>query len=441
MFTLLASALAVSVTPGFKSGELNVYIQRTSKNTVNVLKLYPDNTYNYCRYTKLRIARDSGTYQMRGCKIKMKSCLKKKGSNPFLKEPGFVGKRGIYKDRLPRVFAGKPDFYSNSEEKYLSVWNYNPITHTFFEHSDQKQPEKLIARSSQLTTEKLRQDYAKAKAFFLAKGDFYGEYGQQLRKAYCGPGDYLSYPSGVYKPWDGNTDETRLLGKMHVVIHESIHRFNSSNRMLVVPGLEIDLEQHPIFRSADFAGLVPDELEQRIFRYQTYVSDTSTVSANVSGIYGLLDEYSAYMNGTRFSLIAAEKLLALGNIEEAFERMRDASQCYYAYYEFRLFVAWYLQYAEKYNKDVHQHLMNHRNMRVLFTLLDDEFLETIRRCEQLKFPDNKHSWAKEISYFEKKYATPCKDALVQQEDRLKNFKIEGVNKLNYKSFTKELETL
>ena len=228
---------------------------------------------------------------------------------------------------------------------------------------------------------------------------------------------------------------------MHVVIHESIHRFNSNNRMLVVPGLEIDLEQHPIFRSADFAGLVPDELEQRIFRYQTYVSDTSTVSANVSGIYGLLDEYSAYMNGTRFSLIAAEKLLALGNIEEAFERMRDASQCYYAYYEFRLFIAWYLQYAEKYNKDVYQHLMNHRNMRVLFTLLDDEYLETIKRCEQLKFPDNKHSWAKEISYFEKKYATPCKDALVQQEDRLKNFKIEGVNKLNYKSFTKELETL
>lgn len=440
MFTLLASAFTASVTPGFKAGELNVYIQRTSKNAVNVLKLYPDNTYNFCRYTKLRVARDTGSYQLKGRRLKMKSCLKKKGPNPFLKETGYIGRRGIYKDRMPRTFAGKPDFYTNSEEKYFSVWNYNPVTRTFFAQNSMNTG-KLSLQHDQLSTEKLRESYVQAKDFYISKAESLGEYGKQLKKAYSGPGDFYSFTNGNYKPWDGNITEDVLMSKMETVIHESVHHYNSNQKMMVIPGLDIELEQHSIFRSADFAGVVPDELEQQIFRYQTYVSDTSTVSANVSGIYGLLDEYSAYMNGTRFSFIAAEKSLTLGQIEEAKKHMKDGSMVYYAYYEFRLFIAWYLEYAEKFNKVVYQHLINNRNMRVLFTLLDDEYLETISRFEQLKFPNNENSWEKTIQFYENRCANQCKKALILQEDRLKNFKIEGVNKLNYKAFVKELGTI
>ena len=80
-------------------------------------------------------------------------------------------------------------------------------------------------------------------------------------------------------------------------------------------------------------------------------------------------------------------------------------------------------------------------MRVLFTLLDDEYLEVIKRFEQLNFPNEENSWAKAIAYYENKWAAPCKKALISQEDRLKNYKIEGVNKLNYKDFVKELNQI
>ena len=443
MFTLLASAFAAAAAnPGFKTGELNVYIQKTSKNNVNVLKLYPNNTYNYCRYTKYRVARDTGSYQIRGCKLKLKSCLKRKGSNPFLKETGFIGKHGIYKDRLPRTFAVKPDFSLNKEEKYLAVWNYNPVTRNFYiqnaDNSDHSGTSSHI--SEKFSQTKLSELSSIAKSFYIAKANFYSDYGLQLKKAYTGPDDYLVYEGGRRKTWNGDTSNDALMKSFKFVIHESVHHYNSNNKMLVIPGIEIELEQHAIFRSADFAGIVPDELEQSIFRYKDYVSDTSTVSANVSGIYGLLDEYSAYMNGTRFSLLAAEKSLTLGNAQDAIFHIQDASMVYYAYYEFRLFIAWYLEYAEKYNKSVYQNMMNHRNMRVLFTLLDNEYLETIKGFEKLTFPNNEYSWAKASSPYESIYVKPCKTALALQEERLNNFKIEGVNKLNYKEFVQELNT-
>jgi hypothetical protein len=79
-------------------------------------------------------------------------------------------------------------------------------------------------------------------------------------------------------------------------------------------------------------------------------------------------------------------------------------------------------------------------MRVLFTLLDNEYLETIKGFEKLTFPNNEYSWAKASSPYELIYVKPCKTALVLQEERLNNFKIEGVNKLNYKEFVQELNT-
>ena len=100
-----------------------------------------------------------------------------------------------------------------------------------------------------------------------------------------------------------------------------------------------------------FISIVPKEAPKKIFRYKTYVARGTETSANVSGIYGLMDEFSAYKNSTRASVEAANTVIKLNDKEkiEFFEKKAIAE--YFAYYEFRLFIAWYLEYAAKNKPD------------------------------------------------------------------------------------------
>ena len=101
---------------------------------------------------------------------------------------------------------------------------------------------------------------------------------------------------------------------------------------------------------------------------------------------------------------------------------------YFAYYEFRLFIAWYLEYAEKNKPDIYKKIMANTNLRIAYTLLDDGFRNDIKDLQILVKKNS--SWG--YDYNEKEYAQYVKELLVSHEKTLTKFRIEGVNKENYK---------
>ena len=72
--------------------------------------------------------------------------------------------------------------------------------------------------------------------------------------------------------------------------------------------------------------------------------------------------------------------------------------------------------------------MANTNFRIAYTLLDDGFSSDIKELESLvkKYPVYSYE------YNEKEYAQYVKDLLVNHEKTLTKFRIEGVNKQNYK---------
>ena len=295
---------------------------------------------------------------------------------------------------------------------------------------------------------KIKEDYTKK--FFMNQINKYSiSYADIIEESYCGPGCYFSLVGGKTIDWNKDTNYQVLLGQYETMVHETTHHYNGgskgynwdtklwSERVLVEPGITISYSQTTTFKSELFISIVPKEAPKKIFRYKTYVNKGSDVSANLSGIYGLMDEFSAYRNGCRSAIEACNTAIKNkdNKMIEFFEEKFLGT--YFAYYEFRLFIAWYLEYAEKNKLDIYKKTLANNNLRVAFTLLDKGFLEDIKQLEEIikKYPHYSYD------YFEKENAQYCKTLLVDHEKTLQKFKIEGVDTKNYKDFLKKEEPI
>ena len=150
-----------------------------------------------------------------------------------------------------------------------------------------------------------------------------------------------------------------------------------------------------------------------------------------------MNEFSAYRNGTRASIEAALAAKAQGNEKRKLDFLYEALLSYYAYYEFRVFIAWYLEYGAKYKLSLHRKLMANTNFRIAFTLLEQGFLEDIKLIEKLVKESPSVQWQYDI--FEKDYAAYSKELLIKQEKLLATFRVAGVTKMNYKNFLVPVE--
>ena len=190
-----------------------------------------------------------------------------------------------------------------------------------------------------------------------------------LQNHYCGPECYSTSVGGKHVPWDKETSDSKVLDEISTVVHESTHHFcrsgswNSMN-FVVSDSRFISVPKTEIFKSY----LIVNDMLRRnpkvkdMFRFDTYVDDgeTGNVGSNVSGIYGLMNEYCAYYNGASSALILYEVFKDKHSDNEEEERffrnmemwlsvsaMCEAS----AFYQFNSFIGAYLIYArENYNK-------------------------------------------------------------------------------------------
>lgn len=260
-----------------------------------------------------------------------------------------------------------------------------------------------------------------------------------IEESFCGPGCYNSLVGGKIVDWNGDTTYNELINDCSTMIHETTHKFNHiggynwktklwTERVLIEPGISISYEQTQTFHSELFISIVPKEATKKIFRYELYVGKGAWPSANLSGIYGLMNEFSAYRNGTRSGIEGTKTAIKLKDTEKIKVFQQQAIGEYFAYYEFRLFIAWYLEYAEKNKPDIYKKIMANNNLRIAFTLLDDGFLNDIKELESLvkKYPIYSYE------YNEENYAQYVKDLLVDHEKTLTKFRIQGITKLNYK---------
>lgn len=203
------------------------------------------------------------------------------------------------------------------------------------------------------------------------------------------------------------------IGNFGTAVHEGLHNYDwdlASEAAKATPvwndrfksyfvntDLVISTEEKSVFKTATLhRGYFPQAVKE-MSRYQTYIqawgenisNENSKLSkgelaaygvkelrpgearttSNVKGIYGLLEEFNAYHHG-----IKAEYELITGMDDP---KVNGSTNSVAAYFEFSLFMAYYLKYAKEREREVYQLLMDDRNLRIAYTLIELSWRELI----------------------------------------------------------------
>lgn len=220
-----------------------------------------------------------------------------------------------------------------------------------------------------------------------------------------------------------------LYREFETIIHESTHKKNSEEVLFVCPenAFYTTADErtliNQLFKSEKIGLLLPTDVQERVFRFKTYVGLYSGVTSNQNGIWGLLDEYTAYQNGCRASIMAYDNALLKGDTTMALTCIEESVKTYFAYYEFRLFIGAYLKYAALYHPDLYNNILAFTTLRKAFTLntiLFETNLYNIKNTKQRLKRHHAHiEWL--YNYYQDKYATPTQAYMEPFEEYLSTF--------------------
>ena len=135
--------------------------------------------------------------------------------------------------------------------------------------------------------------------------------------------------------------------------------------------------KNEMYKSEIYARTIPEDL--RTFRYDTYISKGSVNTSNVDGIYGLLNEYSAYSWGFHTEL-------CLYPFYRSSQTFMDFYICginnYQAYAEFRFWILGLLNYERQYDPKYYEVHMNNTEWINAYCGTTMQFRDQIRLFEE-----------------------------------------------------------
>lgn len=224
-----------------------------------------------------------------------------------------------------------------------------------------------------------------------------------LAKKYCTNAlDILSFAEKPkeYVRYAGGSTHMGQLTDFSTVIHEMCHGANFDighfeyQGIYISPEIKLQLLMGPVYKSNELNKFVPKKQQKEIFRYGVYIRGTTDAGIRIpflasvkDGIYGLLNEFTAYYQGVHAALEIYPHVKAAYGIEDyepIVSFLQHQSSEIYAYHEFRLFMAWYIYFAEKKHPDVYKSCIENQNLKIAITLVDQLYLKTIEDYKSIR---------------------------------------------------------
>ena len=258
------------------------------------------------------------------------------------------------------------------------------------------------------------------------------DYVPMLESSYSSPNSWSRTVGGVPTPANFNAnDKNDVIAEFETIIHESTHHKNTRDGIYLGPNkylLFTDAEKNDVqyfYKSELIADFLPIDAEEKIFRFETYIGEGSGVSANLSGIFGLMDEYSAYQNGCSAALVAYDNALQEKDTTLAITFFKDALATYYAYYEFNSFIGAYLKYGKTKEPIIYQKIMNNSTLRRAYSINTIEFEKAIAtlNSQSNRLKSNYKLVKSSMEYYKTKYEVYAKSCMTSFQPELTNFKL------------------
>jgi hypothetical protein len=194
-----------------------------------------------------------------------------------------------------------------------------------------------------------------------------------------------------YTKWAEGKTHRQILKDYATVIHETCHSVNDDiggfmgRGFYISPLIEIKVSKKMVFKSSELDKTIPEHWKNHIFRYKTYIQGIEgdeEISSIYDGIYGLVDEFDAYYQSTKAVVELYDYYKTIASNTEPYYWSMYLSNCYssiFAYYEFRLFIAWYLRYAKKNYPGIYQSIIRNKALKIVYTLIDNGYEKVIQQ--------------------------------------------------------------
>lgn len=191
-----------------------------------------------------------------------------------------------------------------------------------------------------------------------------------------------------YAAYGGNSnqDELERVRKFATVVHEACHgldfdineQVNFTYGYFIEPGKTMNVPIQKVYSSNELNKIIPDSIQKKIHRYETYIGDKQVfLGAQKDGFYGLLEEFCAYYNGAlcQFEMRSWYEKKYGYKVPEPWVSyyIQNIGSSVEAFYDFRLFMAWYLDYAKKKHPDDYKLITEDVKLKETFVLLYTRF--------------------------------------------------------------------
>ena len=261
--------------------------------------------------------------------------------------------------------------------------------------------------------------------------DYAPEYVSLIESSYSSPNSWTTTVNGVVQTNRFNAqNREHLIKEFESIIHETTHHKNSFDGFLIDPSTYLVLTDQEsqismkFFKSDLIEKVVSTEVQEKIFRYETYVSKQSSNGANNQGIVGIMDEYSAYQNGCTAALIAYDNALKDKDTTLAITFFKEALATHFAYYEFNIFLGAYVKYARLYNPEVYQQILKLTTLKKAYTMNTQRFLNSLQiiQSASTRLKGNYHLVKYSVDYYNKNYVEFAKEYMKNFESDLQSLK-------------------
>lgn len=201
--------------------------------------------------------------------------------------------------------------------------------------------------------------------------------------------------------------DSGTLGSIDTAVHEMTHQYSfatkkwNAERIYLGGKKSVEVSYTTVFNSTKMASSVPKKL--RDSRYDLYIANspnTPNLGSCVDGIYGILDEFSAYCWGFNSSVKLYRYCLKVDSTE-LWHEYAQKSNVALAYVEFRYFTLQYLKYAKNHRPSVYKKI-----------LANKKFLRALRKTDR-KFATLVKTYDKRLKNAVKLLCAEGYDAFVQ----------------------------
>jgi len=205
-----------------------------------------------------------------------------------------------------------------------------------------------------------------------------------------------------FTTWIDGQSEHDIVKSLNTVVHEMDHGFTGRVYLKILKEAKLPIEDEgysafylgnqetrlvkhtDVFASKEINSVFPRNLITS--RYETYIYPSEPVmGTQQDGVYGLLDEWNAYYNGTKTSYDLYRYYKERRDDASGWaEFFTDYYGTYYAYLEFKSYILVYMIHAKKNYPQFYQGFMNNRDLLYSIRKTDEIWRSMILSFKGLK---------------------------------------------------------